>query len=905
MLSLGPLAFAAPWALVALASLPAIWWLLRLTPPVPKRVIFPPIRLLFGIVTERETSATTPWWLLLLRLLIAALIILAAARPHLNAEQDLVGNGPMLLVIDNGWAAAEQWEMRREVAASLVDRAVRAGRRIVLLPTAPPADGSAIAIIQPGPAEARAEIAKLQPLPWPSDRGQAVEAVIAWAAELRGAVDVHWLSDGLDSPGAETLAERLGGIGRITLYGVGDLPVTILRPPRTTANGLEVKLERPYPPLVATPVTLRGLDDEGRVVTESNTEFPAGEGAVTTLIDGPSEILNRIVRVQIGTGSHVGAVALLDQRWRRRPVGVVDVDGAVAVQPLLSSTYYIERALDRSTSVRKSAVGALFDEPMSVLVLADGLELAPADAERVKRWISEGGIFVRFAGPAMARHSGDVDSGGLADTLLPVPLRAGDRVIGGAMSWRQPMGLAPFPENSPFFGLMPPRDVKVSRQVLAQPTPDLTEKTWATLTDGTPLVTAERRDRGWVILFHTAATPSWSNLPLSGVFVEMMQRLTELGQGVQGVGDTPPLPPEQTMDAFARLGPPAANVQPIDAAVIESGIVSERHPPGIYGNKDIRRAHNLSNGLPEQTALPVPRGATKAAYTAPEEQDLTSWMFLAALVLFLVDMIAGLWVRSGGRVRQATQAVAIVGALICGGAPAQAADDTFALENSIDTRLAYLQTGDARIDQTSELGLAGLTVIMARRTAAELGPPQAVNPGRDELAFFPLIYWPVTPDYEIDDVAALAVKEYLRNGGTVLFDTQDRGGAAQGAALRHVAQKLDLPQLVPVGANHVLTRAFYLLDDFPGRYAGAPLWVERAGERVNDGVSPVVAGSADWAAAWALDEAQRPIYPVVPGGERQREMAFRFGVNLVMYVLTGNYKADQVHLPAILKRLGQ
>ena len=57
-------------------------------------------------------------------------------------------------------------------------------------------------------------------------------------------------------------------------------------------------------------------------------------------------------------------------------------------------------------------------------------------------------------------------------------------------------------------------------------------------------------------------------------------------------------------------------------------------------------------------------------------------------------------------------------------------------------------------------------------------------------------------------------------------------------------------------------------------------------------------------AAWALDEQGYPIYPVVPGGERQREMVFRFGVNLAMYALTGNYKADQVHIPAILRRLG-
>ncbi len=54
-----------------------------------------------------------------------------------------------------------------------------------------------------------------------------------------------------------------------------------------------------------------------------------------------------------------------------------------------------------------------------------------------------------------------------------------------------------------------------------------------------------------------------------------------------------------------------------------------------------------------------------------------------------------------------------------------------------------------------------------------------------------------------------------------------------------------------------------------------------------------------------MDETRKPQFPVVPGGERQREMAYRFGINLLMYVLTGNYKADQVHVPAIMERLGQ
>jgi hypothetical protein len=103
----------------------------------------------------------------------------------------------------------------------------------------------------------------------------------------------------------------------------------------------------------------------------------------------------------------------------------------------------------------------------------------------------------------------------------------------------------------------------------------------------------------------------------------------------------------------------------------------------------------------------------------------------------------------------------------------------------------------------------------------------------------------------------------------------------------------------------VLSKTFYLINDYPGRFAGGQVWVEATRARGEDEVSSVILGSNDWAGAWAADQSGRALYAVVPGGEVQREMAYRFGVNLVMYALTGNYKADQVHVPAILERVGQ
>jgi hypothetical protein len=232
--------------------------------------------------------------------------------------------------------------------------------------------------------------------------------------------------------------------------------------------------------------------------------------------------------------------------------------------------------------------------------------------------------------------------------------------------------------------------------------------------------------------------------------------------------------------------------------------------------------------------------------------------------------------------------------------------DGTAPPSSLETRLAYLVTGAAETDRMSEAGLHGLTLVVNRRTAAELASPAGVNPETDELAFYPLIYWPLPEGgRNLSPIAVRRLVGYMRHGGTIVFDSRSRMGGDERADLRKLARALDLPPLIPVPTDHVLRRSYYLLADMPGRWTGGTVWVQSQGEHVNDGVTAVIAGSNDWAGAWAVDEAMRPLLAVVPDGERQREAAYRFGINLVIHVLTGNYKGDQVHLPAILERLSQ
>ena len=185
-----------------------------------------------------------------------------------------------------------------------------------------------------------------------------------------------------------------------------------------------------------------------------------------------------------------------------------------------------------------------------------------------------------------------------------------------------------------------------------------------------------------------------------------------------------------------------------------------------------------------------------------------------------------------------------------------------------------------------------------------------------------MIYWPVVannPQPSREAVEKIAA--YMRQGGTILFDTRDAlttragdGPSAEGAWLRQLLSGVNVPELEPVPADHVVTKTFYLLDGFVGRYSSGQTWIEAlppaTGDREahparsGDGVSPIVLSANDLAAGWAGDEYGEALYPLVPGDPRQHEMALRGGVNLVMYTLTGNYKADQVHVRDLLERLG-
>ena len=930
MLSLGAFAFAAPGMLALLLVLPVIYWLLRLIPPLPKLVRFPAIRLLIGLEPSEQTPMKMPWWLLLLRMLLAAALILAVARPLLNPQADLPGKGPLLLVIDDGWSSAPGWTTRIVHAERLIQRAERGGRLVALVGTAPlPLDAPAIRRGALRPEEARTILRAFRPKPWPTDRAAAVADIDKMQLD-NGAYAV-WLSDGLQDAGTDKFTERLRRFSglEVVLPDQATTPMLLLPP---VAEGRDLKV-RALRPVADGPrkTAIQASDDQGRVVARIELEFAASEKKGEGVLPAPPELRNRMSRLDIETQGGAGSAVLLDERNRRRPVSVLGERETAGGQPLLQEVYFLEKALDPYVSLSIGDRETVLTRNTAVLLIPDSAAPSSADRDEIAKWIENGGVAVRFAGPNLAAG---------ADTLVPTPLRLGDRSLGGVMSWGQPSSLAELPINSPFLGIPVPKDVRIQQQVLAEPTPDLADKTWARLADGTPLVTGEKRGKGYLVLVHTTANTNWSNLALSGLFVDMLQRLVLLSRGVAGDGVNKALKPWRALDGFGRLGAPPAGVQMLQPDAQQTFVPKPTTPPGFYGDENAQVAFNIGDHIAPPAPLVLPSGVTTDRLSEGGETDLARWCLLAAALLLLIDLLLSLWLRGllprAVRVgRAAPAAVLLLAAVVLASPHADAQQNApaktpgpptitipkesapmapklseqEALKGALDVRLAYIVTGDKDVDDTSKAGLEGLSEILRNRTSVEPADPVGLDLDKDEPRLYPMIYWPITSSQTTPSPkAAAALDRYLRTGGILLVDTRDQQMSFDKPAngnpdLKRLLAGIETPPLIAMPPEHVLTKSFYLLTDMPGRWQGGKLWIEAGGGRVNDGVTTIVIGSNDYAGAWAVDGRGRGLNPVTPGGETQREMSFRVGVNLVMHALTGNYKDDQVHIQDIMQRL--
>ena len=434
-----PLIFAAPAVLATLVGLGALYFLLRVTPPAPRRIVFPPLRLLIGLTSNETEPARTPWPILALRMAVAALIILAMAQPLWKSPASLAGSGPLLVVIDDGWAAAPTFDKRVAFARERMDAAARSGRIVAVKPVSEGARD--IAPLDAAGIEGR--LRSLAPVPYAPARMDSIPAIEQFLAR-EPKTEVLWIADGVELGGAGGFAARLAALSQsveVVTDGTGARAVAGVE---NEAGALTARLVR-SDERAPRGGSVRALDARGREIARAPFDFGSSLVA-TTRFELPVELRNEAAEVAIEGERSAGATWLVDDRSRRRRVAVASGASADIAQPLLAPSYYLRRALEPFADVSEShdasrdPIVSLLAEGPSILALAD-MSVAPGpEHDAIEKFLDKGGVLLRFAGGRLA--AGD-------DDLIPTELRRGGRQSRRRPVLGDPQAHRPIPTGQP------------------------------------------------------------------------------------------------------------------------------------------------------------------------------------------------------------------------------------------------------------------------------------------------------------------------------------------------------------------------------------------------------------------------------------------------------------------------
>jgi hypothetical protein len=895
--------FHQPFWLLALAILPPIWWLLRQWDRTPKQVVFPGARLLLGLGST-PPRARPPHWRRLLQLSLLACLILTLAQPFIPPRRPLIPPStsaqPALIIIDNNGLAGQNWAEIQQTAIQLAQQ-WPADQPLYLLPTTI-ADAALPDFAGAQPVsrdQAEAIIRGWQPNAWPiaPDFAKTLSAA-AWWPNIG---QVFWLGSPLADGVSRQVIDQLGAAKTLSVLAPPSPQAVLTKLAQPDANA------SPDEPWKITVIsaggdfaeTLQLQNHKGELLHAQNLALQDGEQ--TLALTAPPALLAQTTQLRLSSQTHGGGQWLLPTGSGGVGIGIIGDRGAAQNSPPLSQpAYYITKALQPMVEGGKlplhfAPLTPLLAQNPSIILWPDDQRLNGDEAAALKKWVEQGGVLLRLgvAGVDNAADGAPTPTT-ITDALLPVTLLAQPRRLGGLLSPDSKQAALTVNPNAPLKDVAA-ADLVIQQLWLSMPDPQNPSQSWLSLNDGTPLLSARQSGQGWLLLLHVPATPNWSDVPISGFFPELLQNLVRFAETQPGFRAAAPNNPEpqknaslplwQEINGFGALVAGRPQATPLDPTAATPRAISHQQPPGYYGNAT--SALPLNPDWPSAELQPLAGESLEKRSEYPLQPALLLLISGLLLILVAMDALAGLSLKSG-------RGLAVLGLLsliqLATAAPSLAQQEGASLAAP---SLAYVRNQDAQLNQLCELGLGELGATVSMRTslslAAPIGLAVEVPEVQASIGRYPMLYWLVPPsDAAVSPELLAGLRRYIALGGLLVLDTGQR---AQEKLPTAWAQAMAIPALSPMPADHVLTRSFYLLDQLSGDAAQQPSPILLASVSSGREVAPVVLAKRNWASAWA--------------NAAGNEKAMRSGINLTLYAFTGQYKADQVHLPTILQRLQQ
>ena len=863
-----------PLALFALIALPIIYIVSQFIPKTPKTNNFGAVFILKNLISTKPIPKQAPLWLKILRMIIAGAFVFACAMPILqnpNSAQIISKN--LLIIIDDDVANANEFSQIKSEIKNYID--VESAKNNNLKIIVQNCNANILNPINNG-QNAKNYIDIISPKQILCDRENIIRALQGVNSNYR----ILYFSDNIEQKNDKQYFDILSRISG------GDL---IIRRPNTNfaliekanieKNGLRINIVSKGQ--FSQKITLYG--ENSKILTNHNVQN--GDN----FIEIPQNILRLVQYIKIDGQNNAAANYIIDA-FNRRPL-VFAPKPIASDHPLLSDAHFISSAMETIGDVKYYDGKFDLKHAPNAIIFGDTENFDENDTNILTQYLKNGGTIIRFLGPKSLSKE--------ESPFFTAPINLDPHVLSTGFAVEN-ITIAQLPKNSIFSDIILPPKINIGQSILFKSSNN-DAKSLINLSDGAPLLSMREIGAGKLYMFHTSAAPIWSDIGLSNLQLAFLKRIVLQTSAKSIPANTLEaniiLRPSIIIDANGQLTKTISGIKPFITPITTQTKVDNDHAAGIYEGNGASLVINAGTNIKELKPQ-----------NFPKHQDfksdnkffaLYSYLLVFGFLLFLIDNIILNLPKLNFK-----KAISIISALfLC---VIFLPHETRAQENSDDIKLTYIITQDNITNEQAKSGLAGISQILRRRTNIEPSGIIGLDPSKDELSKHPIIYWLLPKTSQSLPAEAIQnLNKYMQNGGILFIDTRGLSMEPNRAQdiLKTAVNGLKIPPLEKVPPEHVLKKTFYILQNFPGFYSNSSLWVQSAATTnysANDGVSPIIISNGDMARAWAQRTTETGFDAI--NEDFAHELSLRVGINIYLYALTGQYKADQVHVRSLLER---
>ena len=886
------------YALFGLLLTPIIWVIVKSFPPIPKSYNFSSFFLLEKIDYDAPKNEKTPLWLVIFRIFFFILIVLFFSKPFLKNNNSIADEKveKYLIVADIGWSMAKDWNKFKELVQEISQEAEKNKKEILFFHSNLNTYED-LKIFKTSNSLSN-YLEGLYPLPIQFKQGSLDKLIQDESIFKKSKIFI--LSSKFDFHNFNDYYKKFSLIKNNlnNYYFINPLDtILIINSLKVTQDKIICEILRLGKNSSKKEFLLSIETINNEIVYRDQHSIKENENNKMINLSFPTEIFNQINSIEIIGQNHAGAKYYFDDFSKKKTIAILSDNEFYKESPLLSPVYYLKKSLDSKHNIKVGKIDNIIKQNFSTIIIPETAKIPNEYYEKLNDWLLQGGTLIRFSGKSLVQEKSKFLPS--QDTYSRI------RNIEGQLTINNKLFISEFEKDSIFSGLQIPQDIIIKKQLIFD-TYSKQVTLLAKFNDNTPFVSMKKFGEGKIILFHIGANNDWSNLPISSLFPDMINRVLLFSKNYNS-SNLKNLNLNKEIDGFGRLVSPKKIVTLDSFDKLKTIKPSFNIPPGQYENNQISVALNLSTNISQYESEKI-YSSMLSNYSFKSTKDLSSTILKIILTMFILDILLTIMIKNNYNffkifARKHNLLVFILFFLTLIKTDNVTANETY---------LAYIKIKNSQINNISENGLETIRNLLITRTSINPKGVIGLDIKNDNIYSYPFIYWPLTKNLlSIEKPEITKIKNYLNNGGIFFFDII--GFSRKNLNLKEKKFKEIRTFLNEIGANelsiipkgHTLTKSFYLLNKFPGKWDNRILFIENNNLEYKDGVSSIILGFNDWAKAWAVDNNNLPLFPVVPGGERQRELSYRFGINIAMYALTGNYKSDQIHSKSILKRLSK